>query len=125
MAERQRQSATCGYRKNVLEYRERAAVAQSDRLVRFGTEDGGKWRIRCENDWPLRICATGLLAGGHKSGRRLRIQHGNQPGAGDSDSGIAGKINPQRASLANRRRLELSRGWPALHDGQCFYRWFD
>src|SRR5205814_444638 len=69
-------------------------IAKSDRVVRFGTKGRHQRRIGRKNDRSLRVCAPGVLAGGLGSRWRLRLQHGDKSGAGDSATGISGEIHP-------------------------------
>jgi len=47
---------------------------------------------------PYEYVPSGVLAGRHASGWRVRLQHGNKSGAGNSDAGIVGEIHSQGSS---------------------------
>src|SRR5580704_5161979 len=99
VAEWQRRATAGRRRENVLGHRERFGVAESDYFIGFGGKDDRHRKIGCQDDWAVRICAAGLLAGGHESGRGLRLQHGDESWTSDSAAGIARAIHSQGSSL--------------------------
>src|SRR5580700_6851989 len=125
VAEWQRRASACRRREDVSGHRERSGMAKSDYFFGFRRKDHRHWKIGCEDDWTLRICPAGVLAGGQKSRRGLRLQHGDKSGPGDSAARIARAIYSQGSSLADRRSVELPLRRRALHDGECFHRRFE
>jgi hypothetical protein len=125
VAERERQSAAGGGRESVSGDREGARLAESGSVVGERNGDYSDREIRCEDDWPLRIRASGVLAGGSALRRRAWLQHRDQPGACDSSSREPREVHSEGAFVADRRGVELPRGRRAVYHRKCVYRRID
>src|SRR6267143_3755911 len=99
---RQRWTTASRSRANVSGRSERGRVAKPLGLLRERDAYKADGEFRRKNDGPLRICTSRLLARRYESGRRARLQHGNEPGAGDPNPGVAREIHPEGTSLAHR-----------------------
>src|SRR6266851_711633 len=86
----ERRTTSGGRRADVPGHSRKTGMAESVNLFGFGNADEGHGHFRREDDWSVRIRAAGLLASGHAGRWGLRVQHGDEPWAGDSDAAIPG-----------------------------------
>src|SRR4051812_12584192 len=88
-------------------------MAEPAALFRLGDARPADRHLGRENVWPIRLCPAALLVPSARAithlGRRIQLQHRNQPWARDTDAGIAEEIPARRQAVAYQRSMERAR----------------